>query len=50
VDYVLNPFSKQEQPFLPEVCDLAIQGIEMMAFQGIDHAMTWLNGRKIDNA
>jgi PTH1 family peptidyl-tRNA hydrolase len=48
VDYVLNPFSKQEQPFLPEVCDLAIQSIEMMAFQGIDHAMTWLNGRKID--
>lgn len=48
VDYVLNPFDKKEQPFLPELCDLAIQGIEMMTFQGIDQAMTWLNGRRVE--
>lgn len=48
VDYVLNPFSKEEQPFLGEVCELAIKGLEMFAFQGIDHAMTWLNGRSVE--
>ncbi len=47
VDYVLNPFSKDEQPYLGEVCDLAIKGLEMFAFQGIDHAMTWLNGKNV---
>ncbi len=45
VDYVLNPFSKDEAVHLDSVCDLAIKGIEMLAFQGIDHAMTWLNGK-----
>lgn len=45
VDYVLSDFNTSELAGVPLVSDLAVKGIEFWAFQGIDHAMTWLNGR-----
>jgi len=48
VDYVLNDFNSSEMATLPLICDLALKGIDILVHQGIDHAMTWLNGRFVD--
>jgi len=45
VDYVLADFKSEEQAGLPLIYDLALKGIDMFIHQGIDHTMTWLNGR-----
>lgn len=48
VDYVLNPFTKSEMAAIPTIEDLAMKGVDIFVHQGIDHAMTWLNGRKAE--
>ena len=45
-DWVLHPFSKDEQQKLPDFLRLAIQGVEVWAAKGINQAATEFNGKE----
>jgi len=43
VEYVLSPFSGQEKPFLPSICNHCIDAILSFGFIGIEQTMTLYN-------
>lgn len=46
-DYVLEPFSVEEQKILPVVLDTAVEAVETFLKDGIEIAMTRYNGRVV---
>jgi PTH1 family peptidyl-tRNA hydrolase len=48
-DYVLQNFSKQEQPALPDILNTALDAIEMVVFEGAVKAMNTFNTRPKDD-
>lgn len=47
-DYVLHPFSKQEQPMLEQVLDRAEGAVREFIRQGVDSAMNLYNGNLLN--
>ncbi len=48
VRYVLSPFSKEEQKFLPEILNWAADAVEVFITEGIERAMSKFNRHIIE--